>query len=88
MTVPGSGDLIGDPAPAATGAAEAAGAGATGAAGRATGLGASTRTFFNVLVGLMGCCPLLLRSLRRNRRLVLYTDIYSLLNGFLGLWEC
>ena len=48
MTVPGSGDLIGDPAPAATGAAEAAGAGATGAAGRATGLGASTRTFFNV----------------------------------------
>ena len=55
MTVPGSGDLIGDPAPAATGAAEAAGAGATGAAGRATGLGASTRTFFNVLVGLMGC---------------------------------
>ena len=83
MTVPGSGDLIGDPAPAATGAAEAAGAGATGAAGRATGLGASTRTFFNVLVG-----PLLLRSLRRNRRLVLYTDIYSLLNGFLGLWEC
>ena len=58
MTVPGSGDLIGDPAPAATGAAEAAGG------------------------------PLLLRSLRRNRRLVLYTDIYSLLNGFLGLWEC
>jgi len=37
----------------AGGAGVAAGAGATD--GRATGFGASTRTFFRVLVGLMGC---------------------------------